>query len=240
MTVPILMYHQVDAEPPRGTAMRGMVVSPLRFASHMRLLRLCGFTGVPMGEVLDNLRGKRTGRVVGITFDDGYVNNLHHALPALQRHGHRATLYAVSQLLGRHNSWDDGLGVPAKPLMAAAQLREWVAGGMDVGAHTRHHVDLTTLDDTTAREEIAGCRAELEDTLGCAVQHFCYPYGRYGEREVALVREAGYTTATTVARSRARPGDDPLQLPRVLIARATHAGYFLMKLLTRYEDRLLR
>lgn len=240
MTVPILMYHQVDAEPPRGTAMRGMVVSPGRFDSHMRLLRLCGFTGVPMGEVLQHLRGERRGRVVGITFDDGYLNNLRHALPALQRHGHRATLYAVSQLLGRHNDWDEGLGVPAKPLMTAAQLREWASAGMDVGAHSRHHVDLTTLDDETARDEIAGCRADLEDQLGREVRHFCYPYGRYAPREIALAREAGYLTATTVARSRARPEDDPMQLPRVLVARATHAGYFLMKLLTRYEDRLQR
>lgn len=240
MTVPILMYHQVDAEPPRGTAMRGLVVSPRRFASHMRLLRLCGFTGVTMGEALQHLRGERSGRVVGITFDDGYLNNLQHALPALQRHGHRATLYAVSQLLGRHNAWDDALGVPAKPLMSGAQLREWAAAGMDVGAHTRHHADLTTLDAAQAREEIAGCRADLEDVLGREVRHFCYPYGRFTPREIELVREAGYATATTVARSRARAGDDPLQLPRVLVARATHAGYFLLKLLTRYEDRLPR
>jgi hypothetical protein len=32
-------------------------------------------------------------------------------------------------------------------------------------------------------------------------------------------------------------GADPLRLPRVLIARSTHPGYFLLKLCTAYEDR---
>jgi peptidoglycan/xylan/chitin deacetylase (PgdA/CDA1 family) len=237
MTIPILMYHQIDTPPVRGTPMRGMVVSPRRFAAQMRLLRRLGFHGLSMGELVPYLVGKRRGRVVGITFDDGYLNTLEQALPVLKRHGFTATCYAVSQRVGCFNDWDAAQGVPQKPLMDAMQLRAWRAAGMEIGAHTRHHMDLTRLPDDAAREEIHQCRTELEAILDAPIEHFCYPYGRYTEREIRLVREAGFLTATTVRRGRAQPGNDLYALPRVLVAQATHLGQFALKLLTAYEDR---
>lgn len=231
------MYHQIDVPPARGTPLRGLVVSPGSFAWQMGLLKLLGYQGLSMGELMPYLTGQRQGRVVGITFDDGYHNNLEHALPVLRRHGHTATCYVVSNALGQRNAWDEAIGVPDKALMSVADLRTWQAAGMEVGAHTLDHADLTTLSAADARDQIAGCRQSLEAQLGTEVRHFCYPYGRYRPDHVALVREAGYLSATTTQRGRACPGDDALQLRRVLIARATHPGYFLLKLLTAYEDR---
>jgi len=237
MPIPILMYHQIDTPPARGTPMRGMTVSPARFAAQMGLLRMLGYRGLSMPELLPYLRGERQGRVVGITLDDGYLNNLENALPVLQRHSFSATCYAVSQRMGGRNDWDAAMGVPQKPLMTAGQLRQWIAGGMDVGAHTRNHVDLTALSDDAAREEIALCRSEIEETIDAPVRHFCYPYGRFGPHHADMVRAAGYDTATTVRRGRVRPDDDLFELPRVLVAKSTHLAQFAAKVFTRYEDR---
>lgn len=237
MNFPILMYHQIDAPPPRGTPMRGLVVAPRTFDWQMRMLRLMGYRGVSMSELLPYLEGRQTGRVVGITFDDGYRNNLEQALPILQAQGFTATCYAVSRLVGRDNAWDRGQGVPSKPLMTAAELRRWASAGMEIGAHTRDHLDLTTLDEPQARAQIAGSKADLEDLIGAPVTQFCYPYGRFRPQHAQWAREAGYLSATTVNRGRALPGSDLFTLPRVLVSRSTHPGYFFLKLATRYEDR---
>jgi len=237
MHFPILMYHQVDVPPPRGTPMRGLVVAPSSFAWQMRMLRLLGYRGVSMRDLMPYLDGRRTGRVVGVTFDDGYQNNLQYALPVLQQLGFTATCYAVSQLTGADNVWDRAQGVPSKPLMTAAELRQWADAGMEVGAHTRHHRDLTALDDAQAKDEIQACKQDLEGILDMQVQHFCYPYGRFRSEHTQWVKEAGYLSATTVNRGRAVTGSDPYTLPRVLVSRSTHPGYFLLKLITRYEDR---
>ena len=236
MPIPILMYHQIDTPPARRTPMRGMVVAPKRFAVQMWLLKLSGYRGLSMSELMPYLRGEKVGKVVGITLDDGYVNTLENAAPILQKLGFSATCYAVSQRLGGHNDWDAAMGVPQKPLMNAAQLRAWVAAGMEVGAHTRNHLDLSTLDDDTAREEITRCKTELEQACGAAVQHFCYPYGRYSPSHIHFVREAGYLSATTTQRGRAAVHGDMYTLPRVLVAQATRLPQFALKLLTRYED----
>jgi peptidoglycan/xylan/chitin deacetylase (PgdA/CDA1 family) len=235
--IPILMYHQIDAPPPRGTPMRGLVVAPRDFAWQMQMLRLLGFRGLAIGDLLPYLRRERAGKVAGITLDDGYRNNLQHALPALQRFNFTATCYAVSGLVGKTNFWDASTGVPETPLMTIEELREWSRAGMEVGAHTRTHADLTSLSRRGAREEIEGSRKELESALGVPVLHFCYPYGRFDTAISDLVREAGFDSAVTTNRGRAIAGHDLFDLPRVPVARSTHAGQFWQKLFTAYEDR---
>lgn len=234
---PILMYHQIDAPPPSGTPLRGLVVSPGAFSRQMYLLRAMGYRGLSLTDLQPYLRGELTGRVVGISFDDGYLNNHTHALPVLRSLGFSATCYAVSALPGAYNDWDANIGVPRKPLMDVAHWRDWLDAGMDIGAHTRHHADLTVLDDAEAKAEISGARLELEDRFATPVKNFCYPYGRYTQRDRDLVEAAGYITATTTHRSRAKAGNDLLLLPRVIVAQATRPWQFLLKVLTAYEDR---
>jgi peptidoglycan/xylan/chitin deacetylase (PgdA/CDA1 family) len=236
MNIPVLMYHQVDVPPPSGTPLRGLVVSPGSFARQMMMLKIMGYRGLSMRDLEPYLKGEQLGKVVGITFDDGYQNNLQNALPVLKKHGFTATCYAVSNMIGGTNSWDNGL-VAEKPLMTARDWHSWLDGGMDIGSHTRTHADLDTLSAEQAREQIAGSKKELEDKLACEVRHFCYPYGRFGAEHIRMVREAGYVTATTTRRGRARPGDDLMLLPRVLVAQATHLGHFALKIATTYEDR---
>ncbi len=235
--IPILTYHQVDTPPPAGTPYRSLVVSPGAFARQMGLLKLLGYQGLSMSALEPYLRGDKQGKVVGITLDDGYVNNLEHALPVLQKNGFSATCYIVSGQLGGSNVWDAPKGVPPKPLMDAAQLRAWVAGGQEIGAHTRNHVDLTALDDGAALEEIRACRTDLEPLLGVPVQQFCYPYGFYEARHALMVQEAGYACATTTQRSRTLAGDGLYALPRVPVHQSTTLALFWAKVATAYEDR---
>jgi peptidoglycan/xylan/chitin deacetylase (PgdA/CDA1 family) len=190
-----------------------------------------------MTDLQPYLSGERSGKVVGITLDDGYLNNLTYAAPVLQRFGFSATCYVVSQLLGGSNLWDRDAGIPESALMDASQLQQWIDHGQEVGAHTRHHARLMQLDAASAWKEIAGCKTDLEELTGNPVQHFCYPYGEYGPEHVGMAREAGYLTATTTQRSRCQNEEDLLQLPRVPVARRTTRLAFWLKLATTYEDR---
>ncbi len=235
--IPILTYHQVDAPPPRGVPYRSLVVSAAAFARQMGVLKVLGYRGLSMSALEPYLRGEQTGKVVGITLDDGYVNNLEQALPALRRHGFSSTCYVVSGQLGGTNSWDHAKGIPSRPLMTAAQLRSWLAGGQEVGAHTRHHVDLLQCDESTAQDEITGSKNELEALLDTPVRHFCYPYGHHRPEHAAMVRAAGYISATTTRRSRAMVGDDLLELPRIPVLRSTVVPLLWLKVATGYEER---
>lgn len=236
MKIPILMYHQIDEPPPRGTALRGLIVAPSSFAWQMRMLRLLGYQGLSMRDLEPYLMGDKKGKAVGITFDDGYQNNLVQALPALQANGFTATCYGVSSMVGGTNAWDAGK-VAQKPLMTQQDWLAWQAAGMDVGSHTQTHANLKELPDEQARQQIVQSKAELEQLLGSEVRHFCYPYGWFQPQHEEMVRTAGYVTATSTRRGRIQSGDNPYALNRIMVARATNPLQFFMKVATAYEDR---
>jgi peptidoglycan/xylan/chitin deacetylase (PgdA/CDA1 family) len=235
--IPILMYHQIAPTPAKGTPFRSLSVAPGSFEKQMSMLKMLGYHGLSMSALLPYLRGESKGKVVGITFDDGYLNNLTHALPVLQVLGFSSTCYVVSQLLGKTNEWDREIGIPDAELMSAHHLRRWIAGAQEIGAHTRNHVHLPQLSGAACVLEIRSCKTELEQICGSSVQHFCYPYGEFAAEHVAMVRDAGYITATTTQRSRCGPDEDLLLLPRVPVARSTTRPGLWLKIATSYEDR---
>lgn len=235
--LPILMYHNIAPAPRDLRVYRSLFVSPGAFGRQMGLLHRLGYTGLSMSAAMPYLRGDKHGRVVVITLDDGYADNLQSALPVLQKYGFSATSYVVSGSIGQFNGWDaERLGI-RKPLMTGEELRAWHAAGMEVGAHTRSHPRLTRCDDVQLRDEIHGSKAALEDCLGAAVSQFCYPYGDVDDRVAAMTREAGYLAATATRRGRAVPGSDLWRLPRVQVARHHLLPQFAMRVLSGYEDR---
>jgi hypothetical protein len=68
----------------------------------------------------------------------------------------------------------------------------------EIGAHTIHHTFLDTVDEPTAKAEIAGSKAWVEDVTGEPCKMFCPPAGKFVERDSRLVREAGYVGLRSV------------------------------------------
>lgn len=112
------------------------------------------------------------------------------------------------------------VGLPSHSdlMMTRQQVRELRRHGMSVGAHTVTHPILTSLDEDTARREIADGRRDLEETLNEPVKVFAYPNGKpgrdYDASHVALVREMGFDAAVSTAWGVSSRTSDPMQLPR--------------------------
>jgi len=203
----------------------------------MHTLSLLGYQGLSMTALMPYLRGEKTGKVVGITFDDGYLNNLENAAGVLKKFNFSSTCYVVSELLGKTNAWDNALGIAPAPLMDLGQLQQWIASGQEVGSHTQHHVDLTATDFQTSQSEILNSRISLSQQLNTNIQQFCYPYGRYVSEHVDIVKTSGYVSATTTARGRVHADDSAFELRRIPVVRSTSLPQFLFKILSSYEDR---
>ncbi len=229
-SIPILMYHHVVDAPPLETPSRYLFVTSSRFARQMRALKFLGYTGCSIGDLAPYLRGEKIGKVVGISFDDGYRNIHRNALPVLVECGFTATTYFVSQQIGGSNAWDTG-HMPCEPCMSHQDLLEWSRMGQEVGGHTRTHPRLTDLSAAEARNEIVGCRRDLQEMTGQAVEAFSYPFGSHDDTVVRIAEEAGYTTATTTKRSRTIGFDDPFRLPRLTARLSDSLPAFLWKAL---------
>jgi len=101
------MYHRVAR--PRVDPWE-LAVQPDRFEQHLAVLRRTRYP-VAMSEFVSRLdRGTLPNKAVAITFDDGYVDNLHEAAPRLASAGVPATLFLATGFVGqRHEYWWDEL-----------------------------------------------------------------------------------------------------------------------------------
>jgi peptidoglycan/xylan/chitin deacetylase (PgdA/CDA1 family) len=104
----ILRHHRVYADAERPLYRLGVSESVLD--RQLALLAEVGLAPVTVGEGLARLASGRPGHVVALTFDDGYLDNATRALPALARHGARATFYLTAGLMeSRRAPWWDVL-----------------------------------------------------------------------------------------------------------------------------------
>lgn len=209
--LPVLCYHKIGTKPP-GAKVKGGYMSAALFTRQMMQLREEGYTSVsPRGPAGTG----STPREIVLTFDDGSLSVLENAVGPMADAGYRAINYLVSDLLGSVNQWDVAWGEVPDRLMDDAQIREWMAAGHEIGAHTRTHPRLSRLPPAQAREEIAGSKKSLEDRFGVSVRHFCYPYGDHSPTVRSMVEEAGFETAVTVEPGVWRPATDRFLIPRI-------------------------
>jgi peptidoglycan/xylan/chitin deacetylase (PgdA/CDA1 family) len=81
--------------------------------------------------------------------------------------------------------------------MSWEQLMALRDAGMEIGAHTLDHYDLTTLDPAESQRQIVQSKTDLEHRLAINVASFCYPTGLYNWTIEEQARAAGYLSATT-------------------------------------------
>ena len=216
MRLPILMYHKIDRlPPPPGARHPRNYVLPEQFDAQLAALRRWGYQTISFGDWLAYRRGAGTlpRRPIILTFDDGYRSTYEIAWPLLQRHGSTATVFLVSDLIGKTNAWDaDEI---QEPLLGPGEIAAMRAGHIEFGSHTKTHVALTTLPPPRARAELRDSRIALERLLGDTVRVLCYPYGKHNSAVRILARETGYEAAVIARRRLNSPATDPLRLARL-------------------------
>lgn len=185
-TLPVLIFHHVGPRDPDASP--ALTVSGEKFTRMMRWLARHGYLGISPSQWLDWVDAgvPLPAKPILLTFDDAFADLAEHAFPVLRQYGFSAGVFVVTGQVGGINAWDQGMAVWR--CLDASQIREWSAQGIEFGAHTRTHADLTRLSARQMEDEIAGSRKELEDILGQAVASFAYPFGNLNEAAIDCVR----------------------------------------------------
>ncbi|MBB5407708.1 peptidoglycan/xylan/chitin deacetylase (PgdA/CDA1 family) [Paraburkholderia sp. HC6.4b] len=113
--------------------------------------------------------------------------------------------------------------------LSAAHIEE-MRPYVDFQSHTRYHPTLTFCDDDECFEELALSKSEVERIVGKPCEHFAYPYGIYGPREVELLKAAGYKTARTTDVGWNDEGSDPFRLKAFDIDDDSSVSWFAAQL----------
>jgi peptidoglycan/xylan/chitin deacetylase (PgdA/CDA1 family) len=200
----ILTYHSLDDS--------GSVISthPDLFRAQIECFLELRIPIVPLRDA------QRAPGSLALTFDDGYDNFLEFGYPVLAKYGLPATLFVISGCCGRRAArpWSQSSMTHPPRLMGLSELRTLAGSGIEIGAHTVHHLDLTALPDERAGREIRESRISLEDALGRAVEAFAYPYGSCTPAIRKLV-EQQFRLACGTSLGYVTPECDRFNLPRL-------------------------
>lgn len=184
--IPILTYHSIDES---GSVIS---VSPDKFKRQMEFLKRGGFQTISLKEITECIYNGRDfpKKSIAITFDDGFKNIYSKAFPVLKEFGFTATLFLISGKCGKDNQWDrQTKNIPRLVLLSWDEILEMSDNGIEFGAHTMSHADLSKLSLDKAAEEITRSKSMIQGRLKKDTLFFAYPYGRQSEQIQSIVKD---------------------------------------------------
>ncbi len=203
----ILTYHSVDDS--------GSPISIDRetLARHANWLATGPVPVLPLSEVVATDASRDA---IALTFDDGFRSFAEDAWPILKEHGLPATVFVVTDHVGRTNRWggEDVPSIPELPLLGWEELGRLAEEGVDLGAHSRTHPDLTRILPERIAEELESSLEAIERETGNRPASFAYPYGRVGPRVLEEARRV-FELACTTELAIFPVSPDPHLLPRL-------------------------
>lgn len=204
------MYHSIaDAAGPTS-------IGQATFRMQMEALQASGRPVVPIAALVEARDGGTpvSDDAVVITFDDGFRDFAEQAAPVLGKHGFPATVYLPTDRIGGYEDWATPHRGSRRRLMDWDQVRGLAGDGISFGGHSRSHADLTTLDDPTLDDEVAGSADRIEAELGERPATFAAPYGAADARVRGVIARH-YRLAVGTRFDVATMADDHHDLPRI-------------------------
>ncbi|TWU39058.1 Polysaccharide deacetylase [Novipirellula aureliae] len=133
---------------------------------------------------------------VTFTFDDGYAENLDFALPLLADRQIPCVYFVTVDAIENQTPFPHDIEAGVRlAVNTAAQLREISAMGIEIGLHTRSHIDFSNVTDPAVlHDEIVHAKERLEDIIGDQVRYFAFPYGlppQLTPQAIEMVHESG-------------------------------------------------
>lgn len=187
--IPILVYHYIEfVRDPMDSTRRSLNIIPPVFEMQLKTLKDAGYSFITIAQLGQYLDGKKQlpQRPVILTFDDGYEDFYTDVFPLLKKYNVAATEYIISGGLDKPN------------YMTTEQVKEVAQSGLiEIGAHTVHHKNLTSISLEEAKLEIEKSREDLERIFEMNVVSFAYPYGGFNNELADFVKKTGFTTAVT-------------------------------------------
>jgi peptidoglycan/xylan/chitin deacetylase (PgdA/CDA1 family) len=219
----VLAYHGI-ADLPLSEDPRRLMIPPARLRAQVSALRDAGFELVTVSELAHRAgSGPPPPGLVALTFDDAFLNLLEPLL-TLADQGVPSAVYVTTDWIGgrfpRMPESDDAR------ILDREQLRTLAEAGVEIGAHTLSHPDVSTLPLAEAVRELGESREILESIVGQPVTTAAYPFGRYKEESLGAAREAGIRIALAEAGGR---GWEPLAMSRAPIGRGESWPAFTAK-----------
>lgn len=185
--IQVVMYHHINSDD------LPLSNSDLMLEAHLDLISKRYVTVFPGEEVQIPS--------ICLTFDDAYYDFYYYVFPLLKKYKLKVLLAVPVAYILENTDLVPSVRLSLKhheiyknyqafaPFCTYVELREMVRSGLvEIASHSMNHVNLMD-KNVDLNEEIFGSKVLLEEKLGCRVDSFVLPYGKYNDEAVALAQE---------------------------------------------------
>ncbi len=210
--IPVFMFHYISVPPNASDYLRyGLSVVPSLFDQEMRWLKTHDYTTISADQAADALIHDTPlpARSVLLTFDDGYEDAYTNAFPILKKYGLIGTFFVVTDWIDQGRAG----------YLTWTQVKEMSQAGMSIEAHSRTHAVLVLGTNSVGwlTDEINGSITDIQTHLGTRPRLFAYPFGRYDDVTLQVMKASSIDAAFTTAYGTASADNALLTEPRLRV-----------------------
>ncbi|MGG5210686.1 polysaccharide deacetylase family protein [Chryseobacterium sp. MIQD13] len=192
-SVRILMYHKILPEkeiPGRDT----LTVSAENLEKQLKYIK-SNYNTLFFNDLNTNTQLKHK---LILTFDDGYLNNLQHLIPLLEKYQQKATIFIPTGLI--QNNQED----TKREMMTFDEIRSLNPKYVEIALHSHSHRNYSQISLQEAADDIHENIRTLEEKEIPFTKVLAYPYGKFpkkGEQKkefFSILEKAGITSAVRI------------------------------------------
>lgn len=214
----VLFYHHIMTTPQKGSAKNGLVMTTDEFDHQMAILKDAGYQTASLDDLYAYISGTKSlnpQNTIILTFDDGYRTNGYLAAPILRKYGFKATVFIITKFMACADSPVNTTTYTPFQYFIYSDLPQF-ADTLSYASHTDNMHDnykgdamLITEPDQAILTDLQLSRSKLNNT-----PYFAYPFGKFSDHTIELLKKAGFTMAFTTKQGMVYPGTDYYRVPR--------------------------
>jgi len=187
-------------------------VSVKDFEDHLLFFKNNGYKSITASELLKVMKNPTDDKYVVITFDDGNDGVYKNAVPLLKKYGFKATFYIYPSIIFAREAGK------RKAFMTWKEIKEVVnTPGFELGNHSYYHPFMTKEDDLGLLHNIIDAAKVLKEKTGQYPKTFAYPFGKYDDRVIKKLKEAGVEAGFSIDIGFIKPDSNQYKIPRLML-----------------------
>jgi len=181
-----LVYHKIDPRPELGIT----CIHPKQFEKQIGFLADQGYQFLTLEKLVASKSVNP--KALAITFDDGYRDIHKYALPILKKYNAPATVFIITDYIGKENTWDVNLGWIRYEHLNDREIDSLIDEGWEINSHGTSHCSLRGLAEEEIIRELSRSKTMLQERFRQPIRFFAIPFGNVNERIRRLAIKTGY------------------------------------------------
>lgn len=234
--VAVLCYHNVATEEEKAKYPEesDWIITVENFEEQLQYLQKHGYKTLTTKEFYDWKQGKieLPYKSVLITFDDGFLSNLHYAFPLLKKYNMNATVFVAGEFIESSNeeNWTGNVKTYIKKEKLGKIKEEYPNIEICSHSYMLHKQGAINQEKDVLKKDIENFNNKIQKTTV-----YAYPFGQYNDNMIEMLKEENYELAfrygpTSKEYRKASRKDSNYEIPRLNVSHGMKIEKFALRL----------